>query len=96
MTIPNGKHVLQFLIWPVVALLGLLVLTSAGMVATALLSPAGELGKMLSQAHAVSRLVALVVIVPSIVALAILDKIEGPVAATALSAIAGYVLGSNT
>jgi hypothetical protein len=93
----DGHRLLQVLAWPAVALLGLIVLVSTALVAVAILSPAGtELGKLMSEAHAISRLVALVVIVPLLGVLAILDKIDGAVAATALSAIAGYVLGGTT
>jgi hypothetical protein len=92
----NGHRLLQILAWPAAALLGLIVLVSVALVAVAFLSPAGtELGKLMNEAHAISRLVALVVIVPLLGILTILDKIDGPVAATALSAIAGYVLGGT-
>jgi hypothetical protein len=96
MTIENGHRLLQVLAWPVVALLGLIVLVSVALVAVAFLSPSGtELGKLMSEAHAISRLVALIVIVPLLGILTLADKIDGPVAATALSAIAGYVLGGT-
>jgi hypothetical protein len=81
--------------WPVLILLALILLLSIGLVAVAFFAPVGEVGKIVGEAHGVTRLVALVVIVPLLGALAILDKIEGPVAAAALSGIAGYVLGQT-
>jgi hypothetical protein len=41
-------------------------------------------------------LVALILVIPSIVALTILDKVEGSAALAALSAVVGYILGSST
>jgi hypothetical protein len=91
----NGARLITAMVWPTIILLGLIMMSSAAIVAAAFFSPAGELGKLLGQAHAISRLVALVIIVPSLVVLTILDKCTGEVAATALSAIAGYILGST-
>jgi hypothetical protein len=46
-----------------------------------------------SETQAVVRMIGILVIVPAICALGMLDKISGGEAITAISAIAGYVLG---
>jgi hypothetical protein len=86
-------------IWPVVVLLGMLVMVSIAPVVLVFLLPAERaavIGKLLAESHALSRLVTLVTIVPLLGILALRDKIDGATAATALSAIAGYVLGSTS
>jgi hypothetical protein len=44
----------------------------------------------------ISRAIALFLIIPSIALLCLQDKIHGDAALAALSAIAGYILGSST
>lgn len=88
----NGPRFLQAVAWPALILLGLLVATSVSVVVVAFLLPV-EYGKLLGETRALTRLVAIVVIVPLIGVLAILDKIEGAATIAALSAIAGYILG---
>jgi hypothetical protein len=92
----NGKQILRDLMWPVLVLLGLVLVSSIGLVIAAFFAPASDLGRVLGEAHAVSRLVALILVIPSIVALTILDKVEGSAALAALSAVVGYILGSST
>jgi hypothetical protein len=76
-------------------LLALVMLSTMGLVAAAFFAPAAEVGKIIGEAHGITRLVALIVIVPLIGVLAILERIDGAAAVAALSAIAGYALGST-
>jgi hypothetical protein len=92
----NGKQILRDLAWPTAMLLGLILMSSVGLVVAALFAPANELGKVMAEAHGISRLVALLLVIPSIVGLTILDKVEGSAALAALSAVVGYILGSST
>jgi hypothetical protein len=94
----NGGRILLAMLWPGMILLGLIMLTATGLVAVAfLVAPSGaigDLGHLVGQANSISKLVALIVIVPAIVTLAMLDKINGAATIAALAAIAGYVLGN--
>jgi hypothetical protein len=95
----NGALILLKLLWPGLVLLAVIMLGSVGLVlGIAVLggnAPA-DVGKLIGEAHAISRLVLLLLVVPSLVVLTLLDKIDGPVTASALSAIAGYVLGGTS
>jgi hypothetical protein len=51
----NGKQILRDLMWPVLILLGLVLVSSIGLVIAAFFAPANDLGKVLGEAHAVSR-----------------------------------------
>lgn len=54
-----------------------------------------DIAQSLSRAGAFRQIVALLIIVPAIVSLSMAGKVEGAAAIAALSAIAGYVLGSQ-
>jgi hypothetical protein len=91
----NGSKLIRAVAWPVLSLLGLLVLSVAALLVAAFFAPPSNLGKVIGEAHGITRLVAIVVIVPLIGVLAILERIDGAAAVAALSAIAGYALGST-
>ena len=94
----DGPRLLLRLVWPAAMVLSLILILTIGLVGFALfLTPSEgvkDLGQAMSEANSITRLVTLVIIVPAIVLLAIIDKIEGGAAAAALSAISGYVFGS--
>jgi hypothetical protein len=95
----NGGRILLAMVWPSLVLLVVVMLGSVGLVvgvAFIMGASAGDIGRLIGESHAISRLVALVIIVPAIVTLALLDKISGSATIAALSAIAGYVLGGTT
>jgi hypothetical protein len=91
----NGAKLIAAVAWPVLMLLALIMLSTMGLVAGAFFAPVGEVGKIIGEAHGITRLVAIIVIVPLIGVLSILERIEGAAAVAALSAIAGYALGST-
>jgi hypothetical protein len=99
LTLPgNGGRILLAILWPGLALLAVIMVASTAMVvgiSVASGAGAGDIGKIIGEAHSISRLVALIVIVPVIMMLTLLDKIQGSAAIAALSAIAGYVLGGT-
>jgi len=81
----------------------MLVLVLIGMVGTlvAILlwaNPQGmtEIIKPMIEGRIISRTIVLFLIIPAVSGLALLDKIDGATAASVLSAIAGYVLGSSS
>jgi hypothetical protein len=84
-------------VWPTLILLALIMLSTIGLVLAAFFTPGGvEVSKILGEAHGLSRLVVLILVIPMLGALTILKLIDGSVAAASLSAITGYVLGSTT
>jgi hypothetical protein len=96
---PNGSRALRSIVWPGLILLSMIMISSIGLVAVAFLaSPqaVGDVAQAVSRSNSIARLAALIIILPSIVTMAILDKIEGAAAMTAIGAIAGYVLGTTT
>jgi hypothetical protein len=92
----NGGRLLLKLLWPGLALLAVIMLGSVALVlGIAFITGAHDVGRLIGEAHAISRLVLLILVVPSLVILTLDGKIDGPVTASALSAIAGYVLGGT-
>jgi hypothetical protein len=95
----SSAHLIKAVAWPVTMLLGLIMLSSIILIVTAFVVPgeaAHNISKILGEVHGITRLVALIVIVPLIGALAILERVSGEAAVAALSAIAGYTLGSTS
>jgi len=82
----EGPELVRAIAWPAVILLGVL-LASAGAVFY-------RTGVANLDLHALSRVVAILVIVPAIFALGATDQMSRAEAITALSAIAGLFLGS--
>jgi len=52
--------------------------------------------KPMIEGRTISRTIVLFLVIPAVSGLALLDKIDGATAASVLSAIAGYVLGSSS
>jgi ABC-type Mn2+/Zn2+ transport system permease subunit len=95
----NGKRALYHLAWPGIFLLGLIMVASVGLVGVAFMvapNAVGELGQALTEINALSRVTAMIIIVPGVLILALLDKVEGAAAVALLAAIAGYVLAGNS
>jgi hypothetical protein len=95
----NGTKLLHALVWPVLILLALVIISSIGVVAVALfthIEPTSTIARMIGEGRSLTRMAAVVVITPLIGVLCLTDKVEGSAAIAALSAIAGYVLGSST
>jgi hypothetical protein len=92
----NGGRILRAVAWPVSLLLAAILLTSVGLVLVVAFGGSTDIARLIGEAHAINRLVALILIVPSIVLLAETSKVEGAAAIAALSGIAGYVLGGTS
>jgi hypothetical protein len=73
-----------------------LLLSAAVVIVDFWRSPAAipEMARAMIEANIVARLVGLLLLVPAIVALGLTDRVDNAAAITALSAIAGYVLGA--
>jgi hypothetical protein len=84
------------LLWPVFAVLGILMAMTAAMVIFGSMYASTELAKAMIDGRIISRGIVLFLIVPVIAILTIQDKITGEAAVAALSAIAGYILGGTT
>lgn len=95
----NGGRLVLQLSWPIMTLLVIILATVFGLAALAVLTaPVTDvtaLSKAISEGNSIARVVALVIIVPSIFVLTLVGRIDGAVAAAALSGIAGYVLGGT-
>jgi hypothetical protein len=95
----SSGRILLAIMWPGLVLLIVIMLGSVALVlgvAYAAGKGATDLGRLLSEAHAITRLVSLLIIVPTIWTLTMQDKVAGSAAIAALSAIAGYVLGGTS
>jgi hypothetical protein len=89
-------EVLLALAWPAVAAIGVIAALAIGLLVFAFWrQPAAiaELGATMLDAEVIVRFVGVLVIIPAIFGLGVVDKISGGEAITAISAIAGYVLG---
>ena len=101
---PNGNgaraHLIErALIWSASGFLILLLGMTVGLVAVVMWASPGSITDVIRpmiEGRVISRTLALFLIIPSISALALLDKIDGSTAASVLAAIAGYVLGSSS
>jgi hypothetical protein len=82
-------------LWPVFAVLGVLVLMTSAVVVGSLFAPP-ELVKSMIDGRIVSRGIAVFLIVPTIAILCVQERISGEAAVASLSAIAGYILGGTT
>jgi hypothetical protein len=91
----NGGHFMESITWPAMGYLSLIMILTVGLIVFALLSQNEVVAGIIGQARGVTRLVAIVVIAPIVAILALFDKIEGPIAVTALIAIAGFGGGSQ-
>jgi archaellum biogenesis protein FlaJ (TadC family) len=88
------------LAWPCVGLLALVFVSATLIVGVAFFqAPTDamvEISKIVTHGQLLQRAMALLIIVPAIVILAIDDKIQGSAAIAAIAAIAGYVLAGQT
>ena len=87
------------LIWAVAFVIAALMFSvGAALVALAVYSPqeAEHVGVAIMENRAISRGLSIFLIVPSIVTLALTERVSGEAAIAALSAIAGYTLASAT
>lgn len=91
----SGKQIIHDLIWPVMILLGLVLMSSFGLVVSTFFAPVGDVSKLIAQSHGITRLITLILVVPAIGMLVALDKVEGAAAIGAYSSLAGYLLGST-
>jgi hypothetical protein len=91
----NGGHFMESIAWPAMGYLSLIMLLTIGLIVFALLSQNEAIAGIIGQSRGVIRLVGIVVIAPIIAILALFDKIEGPIAVTALVAIAGFGSGGG-
>jgi uncharacterized membrane protein len=86
------------LIWAALGLVAVLIMVSGAITFGAVFFAPGSdttAGQMI-EGRIISRAIALFLIIPSIALLCLQDKIHGDAALAALSAIAGYILGSST
>jgi hypothetical protein len=85
------------LIWAAFAAVALLVLIAGLVVAGAIFfAPSSDATvRQMIEGRIISRGIALFLIIPTIALLCLQDKIHGDAALAALSAIAGYILGST-
>ena len=104
-TLPNGHgngktHLIErVVIWSAMLFLVILVGMVAALTAVILwANPQGitDVIKPMIEGRVISRTLVLFLIIPAVSGLALLDKIDGATAASVLSAIAGYVLGSSS
>ena len=82
-------------LWPVLAVLGLLVVMTISTVAFGTLFASEATVKTMIEGKIVSRAIVLFLVVPTIAILCVQDRISGEAALAALSAIAGYILGGT-
>jgi len=82
-------------LWPVFAVLGILVLMAGTVVVGSLFAPP-EIVKAMIGGHIISRGVVVFLIIPTIAILCMQERISGEAAVAALSSIAGYILGGVT
>lgn len=96
----NGSNIyhMEHVVWASMILITMLFFASFGLVAVLMWflpdKVFTEVVEPLVRGRIVSRALALFLIVPTIGALTLFDKIKGEAAIAALSAIAGYVLAS--
>jgi hypothetical protein len=94
----SGSRILIALAWPVAVVFAVIAASGAALIIVAFIEAPSEavhtLATVIARGQVFSRMVALLVIVPAIFGLAIVGKVDGAAAIAALSAIAGYVLGS--
>lgn len=81
-------------LWPIFAVLGVLVLLSGSVVIGALFAPSDTVKSMID-GRIIARGIAIFLIVPTIAILCVQERISGEAAVAALSAIAGYILGGT-
>jgi hypothetical protein len=82
-------------LWPVLAVLGLLVLMTISTVAFGTLFASEATVKTMIEGRILSRGIVIFLIVPTIAVFCVQERITGEAALAALSAIAGYVLGAT-
>jgi len=82
-------------LWPVLAVLGLLVVMTTSKEAFGTLFASEQTVKTMNEGKIVSRAIVLFLVVPTIAILCVQDRISGEAALAALSAIAGYILGGT-
>jgi len=82
-------------LWPVLAVLGLLVVMTISTVAFGTLFASEATVKTMIEGKIVSRAIVLFLVVPTIAILCVQERITGEAALAALSAIAGYILGGT-
>lgn len=82
-------------LWPVLAVLGLLVVMTISTVAFGTLFASEATVKTMIEGKIVSRAIVLFLVVPTIAILCVQERISGEAALAALSAIAGYILGGT-
>jgi hypothetical protein len=96
---PLSHELVRQLSWPALALLLIIYILSVGFVVVPfVVAPSNEIAQMalaIAKGNGVVRLVALTILIPAIVILSLLDKVNGSAAIAALSAIAGYCFGST-
>lgn len=92
----NDDRRLDNVLWPVFAVLAILMLMTAAMVVFGSIYASTDLVKTMIDGRIISRGIVLFLIVPTIAILTLQDKITGEAAIAALSAIAGYILGGTT
>jgi hypothetical protein len=97
---PLSHELVRQLSWPALSLLVIIyVLSIAIVVVPFIVAPSSEIAQIalaIARGNGVVRLVALTILIPAIVILSLLDKVNGSAAIAALSAIAGYCFGSTT
>lgn len=96
---PSYEGLARVLIWALALVLAaLMLMVAGGLTAIAIISPpeAEHVALALIQNRAVSRGMAILMIVPVITLLALTGRVSGEAAIAALSAIAGYTLATAT
>lgn len=81
-------------LWPVLAVLGLLVAMTISTVAFGTLWGSEATVKSMIEGRIVTRAIVLFLVVPVIALLCLQQRVSGEAALAALSAIAGYILGT--
>jgi hypothetical protein len=96
----SRQHLIErALIWSAMSFLLLLFGMVVSLVAVVLWAAPGavqDVVKPMVEGRVISRTLALFLVIPTVAALTLLDKINGDTAAAVLSAIAGYVLGASS
>jgi len=82
-------------LWPLFAVLAILMVMTATIVLAGVFAPSETIRAMID-GRIVSRGIVLFLIIPIIAILCVQERISGEAAISALSAIAGYILGGTT